>query len=54
MEKFTQWQTEKQIKGIDENVMMTYFKNIGAASEWSWYSMLKSTLFVFQNVDIAR
>jgi hypothetical protein len=33
---------------------MLYFKNIGAASAWSRYSMLKSTLFVFQNVDIFR
>jgi hypothetical protein len=54
LEKCTEWQSEKRIKGIDESVMMIYFKNIGAASEWSWYSMLKSTLFVFQNVDIAR
>jgi hypothetical protein len=36
--------------GIDENVMMAYFKNIGAASARSQYPMLKSTLFVFQNV----
>jgi hypothetical protein len=37
--EFTQWQSEKRIKEIDENnVMMTYFKNIGAASAWSWYS----------------
>jgi hypothetical protein len=32
---FTQWQTEKRIKGKDENVMMAYFKNVGAASAWS-------------------
>jgi hypothetical protein len=34
---------------------VAYFKNIGAASAWSRYSMLKSisTLFVFQNVDIS-
>jgi hypothetical protein len=33
---FTQWQTEKRIKGKDENVMMaSYFKNVGAASAWS-------------------
>jgi hypothetical protein len=32
--------------GIDENVMKPYFKNIGPASGWSRYSMLKSTLFV--------
>jgi hypothetical protein len=24
LEKFTQWQTEKRIRGIDENVMMAY------------------------------
>jgi hypothetical protein len=33
--------------------MMAYFKNIGSASAWSRYSVLKSTLFVFQNVDIS-
>jgi hypothetical protein len=49
LEKFRQWQTEKRIKGIDENVMIAYFKNIGPASAWSRYSMLKSTLF-----DISR
>jgi hypothetical protein len=32
LEKFTQWKTEERIKIIDENVMMAYFKNIGAAS----------------------
>jgi hypothetical protein len=32
LEKFMQWQTEKRIKGIDENVVMAYFKNIIAAS----------------------
>jgi hypothetical protein len=32
LEIFTQWQTEKLIKGKDENIMMAYFKNIGAAS----------------------
>jgi hypothetical protein len=30
-EIFTQWQTEKRIKGKDENVM-AYFKNIEVAS----------------------
>jgi hypothetical protein len=34
LEIFTQWQTEKRIKGKDENVM-AYFKNIEAASAWS-------------------
>jgi hypothetical protein len=46
--------TEKRIKGIDENIMMACFKNIGAASALSRYSMLESTLFLFQNVDISR
>jgi hypothetical protein len=32
LEMFTEWQTKKRIKGKDENVMMAYFKNIGAAS----------------------
>jgi hypothetical protein len=54
LEKFTQWQTEKRIKGVDEDVMMAYFKSIAASSAWSRYSMLKSTLFVFKNVDISR
>jgi hypothetical protein len=34
LEIFTQWQTEKRIKGKDENVMMAYFKNIGASARW--------------------
>jgi hypothetical protein len=34
LEIFTQWQTEKRIKGKDENVM-AYFKNIEAAAAWS-------------------
>jgi hypothetical protein len=34
LEIFTQWQTEKRIKGKDENVI-AYFKNIEAASAWS-------------------
>jgi hypothetical protein len=28
LEKFTQWQTEKRIKGIIENVVIAYFKNM--------------------------
>jgi hypothetical protein len=31
LEIFTQWRTQKRIKGKDENVM-AYFKNIEAAS----------------------
>jgi hypothetical protein len=54
LEIFTQWQTEKRIKGKDENVMMAYFKSVEAASARSRYSMLKNSLFVFQNVDISR
>jgi hypothetical protein len=30
LEIFTQWQAEKRIKGIEENVMIAYLKNIGA------------------------
>jgi hypothetical protein len=46
LEKFTQSQTEKRIKKIDENVMMAFFKNIGATSAGSRYSMLKSTVCI--------
>jgi hypothetical protein len=32
LQKFTKWQSVKRIKESDENVMVAYFKNIGAAS----------------------
>lgn len=55
---FKSWQNSRQIRGTNEDIMLSYFHGIGnvqkASSLWTRYSMLKSTLKVNENIDIGR
>lgn len=58
MEKFRQWMRSKNVQVVTEVVMVAYFngliKKYAPPSLWSTYSMLRSTLFIFEKVDISK
>ena len=53
---FEQWCSKKNVKCINETVILAYFseksKTSKASTLWSHYSMLKSTLIINKNIDI--
>lgn len=55
---FQSWCNEKNVVNITENIMIAYFDNEGkgkkASSLWSKYSMLKSCLNIYKNIDISK
>lgn len=57
---FQKWKNVKNIKGqgSTENVLLAYFseksKKMQPSSLWSYYSMLKSTILVNENINISR
>lgn len=56
---FKNWCESKNALNLSENVMLAYFNERSAilkspASLWSEYSMLKSTLYIHENVDISK
>lgn len=57
-DKFTAWQTTRNVKTVSEPVMLTYFKELSEimlpSTLWSNYSMLKSTLRLKSNFDIGK
>lgn len=56
-EKFTQWCEEKEIKHVNEQVMLTYFdekKAFKASTLWTIYSMLRSELALNKSIDISK
>ena len=56
--EFIAWCGEKQVKKYSESVMLAYFAHIVEkgliASLWPKYSMLRSTLNIYHNVDISQ
>lgn len=58
LEKFRNWMRTKNVDVIREEVMLAYFNGLMGKlvppSLWSTYSMLKSTLFVYEKVDISK
>ena len=52
------WKTEKHINGIPENVMLAYFGELAqkysSSSLWTFYSMLRSTLNINNNIEIEK
>ncbi|KAL7305918.1 hypothetical protein TKK_0001923 [Trichogramma kaykai] len=54
--KFKQWRRQKKTNSFCEDVFLAYFEHLSIsyspASLWSIYSMLKSTLLTFNQVDI--
>lgn len=55
---FCQWRNKKQVKGVNEKIIMAYIseksKNVKSSSLWSYYSQLKKMLSVKENVDISK
>jgi hypothetical protein len=58
LEKFRDWMRKKNVDVIREEVILGYFNGLmgklALPSLWSTYSMLKSTLFVYEKVDISK
>lgn len=56
-DSFTKWMEMKQCKIITEDVMLAYLahksETVKSSTLWSMYSMLKSTILVKKNVNIA-
>ncbi|KAJ8912814.1 hypothetical protein NQ315_014397 [Exocentrus adspersus] len=57
-EKFINWMTEDCVEHISETVLLGYFsdlsENFSPSSLWSKYSMVKKTLMVNKNFNIAN
>ncbi|KAJ3661734.1 hypothetical protein Zmor_006121 [Zophobas morio] len=55
---FNKWCTENKIEIISENVMLAYFermtKNKKSSTVWSSYSMLRTCLNIYRNLDISK
>lgn len=55
---FMKWCGSKKVKNVSENVILAYLeykaKKLRPPTLWSIYSMLKKTLNVKQNIDIAK
>lgn len=55
---FEDWRKNRKIKGYNEDILLAYFHNyrktLAPSSMWTKYSMLRSTLKVFRNVDISK
>lgn len=58
LRKFHEWMNIKSVTLITEQVLLAYFNGLlekyAPSSLWSTYSMLKSTLFVFEKIDISK
>lgn len=56
--RFNDWRQAKGIRGVDENIILAYFanlrKNFKISSLWSKYSMVRSTLSLYEGVDISK
>lgn len=55
---FLDWRKEQKTNSCSENVLLTYFgelsKKFKALTLWTQYSMLRTTLNINNNVDIAK
>ncbi|XP_031333961.1 uncharacterized protein LOC116163974 [Photinus pyralis] len=56
--QFEEWREQQGLNGVNEEVMLAYFHNyrrkLAPSSMWTKYSMVKSTLKVYKNVDISK
>lgn len=56
--KFEEWCNENTVQGISEHVLLTYFelqrKKYKASTLWTTYSMLRSCLSIYKDVDISK
>lgn len=55
---FLAWKIEKKTTSFSENVILVYLKDLSdkfkPSSMWAKYSMLKSTLSIYNNIDITK
>ncbi|KAK5647881.1 hypothetical protein RI129_002773 [Pyrocoelia pectoralis] len=56
--KFIDWQAQKKCSSFSERVMLAYFlevsKNMKPSTVWSHYSMVKTTLNIYNDTDISK
>lgn len=56
-EQFARWRSERRPESFSEDVLLEYFAKLAETLKssvlWSRYSMLKSTLFLKENVDVS-
>lgn len=57
-EEFMSWKTKKGVKFISESLLLVYFQELSntkkSSSLWSFYSMLRSTINIKNNIDISK
>lgn len=55
---FITWKMNKKANSFSENVLLAYFQelsdNFKCSSLWSKYSMIKSTLSIYNEIDITK
>lgn len=55
---FNNWRTEKKVELTTENVLLAYYGELSstkkASTLWASYSMLRSCLNVYENLDISK
>ncbi|KAJ8984114.1 hypothetical protein NQ317_017323 [Molorchus minor] len=56
--RFKKWCAEKNVQVYSENVLLAYFsenaKNNKSSTLWAQYSMVKSCLIIYDNIDISK
>ncbi|KAJ8982178.1 hypothetical protein NQ317_001502 [Molorchus minor] len=56
--RFKKWCAEKNVQVYSENVWLAYFsenaKNYKSSTLWAQYSMVKSCLIIYDNIDISK
>ncbi|KAJ8976500.1 hypothetical protein NQ317_018444 [Molorchus minor] len=56
--RFKKWCAEKNVEVYSENVLLAYFsenaKNYKSSTLWAQYSMVKSCLIIYDNIDISK
>lgn len=56
--RFKKWCAEKNVQVYSENVLLAYFsenaKNYKSSTLWAQYSMVKSCLIIYDNIDISK
>jgi hypothetical protein len=57
-ENFCAWKMENEVSGVNEDIMLAYFHNMGkkcaSSSVWTKYSMLKAMFKTYNNIDISK
>ncbi|KAJ8981336.1 hypothetical protein NQ317_015977 [Molorchus minor] len=57
-DRFKKWCAEKNVQVYSENVLLAYFsenaKNYKSSTLWAQYSMVKSCLIIYDNIDISK